>query len=162
MISWAKIKGRILEETYRILKVDQYGAKTADDASPFGVDANPIDGMTAVFAESDTNGNAVIIGYIDKNKLAEIGELRLYSLSGEDALAAYLWLKADGKIHFNADTNFLVHYNELKQLLEQMENQINTELGKIQIAIAALGGNYPKTNVMTTKDGIKCDDLLCK
>lgn len=162
MISWAKIQESFLEKTFRIFKVTQYGVKTADSCEPFGDDSNPLKGMTAIFAESETNGNSVIIGYIDKNKLAEVGEKRLFSLKEDGSLAAFAWLKNNGDIYLNGDSDNLLKYKPFEQLFADLDQKINAELTKIQTGIIQGGGSYTPTFLNTNTAPVKTPDLFCK
>ena len=42
MISISKISNSFKQGKYRLFKVFQFGAKTADECSPFGFDGNPL------------------------------------------------------------------------------------------------------------------------
>lgn len=155
MITFSKTDSSIIERAKRILKVFQFGAKTAKEASPYGFDSSPIKGMTAIYAETSNKSEAVVIGYINKNQLAEIGEARIYSTNEAGATMAYIFLKNTGDIHLNGDQYSGVRFEPLAQAVQGMDTAINTELNKISLAITGLGGTYTaiplNTNINTSK-----------
>lgn len=159
MITFSKFKEAFLEAGKRILKVEQFGVKTATEVSPFGVDANPLKDMTAIFAETSNISESVIVGYINKNQLANIGEVRLYSLDENNAVKSFIWLKNDGTIELNGNTYSSVRYEPLESGINAKDNLINTELGKIATAIASLGGTYTVAPVSTNIASAKNEDV---
>lgn len=142
MISISSISSYIIEEGYRIFKVIQYGTKTADECSPFGDDSNPVEGMDAIFCETEVGGEPIIIGYIQKERLAKPGEKRIYSLDEDGFPATDIFLKNDGTIEVGGSDDNFVSYRPLNQELESYASKLTSELTKIQTAITSLGGTY--------------------
>ena len=129
----------------RLLKLLRYGKSDVQNvyvASPYGVDSNPIKGMIAVYAESSVKGEPVVIGYINKNQLAEIGEHRIFSTDDQGNIQGFIWLKNDGQIQLNGTGDNLVRYSPLNQELQSFKDSIQTELTKIQTGIVGAGGAY--------------------
>lgn len=147
MNTFAKIKEVVLSGFKRTLKVEQFGVKTALESSPFGIDSSPIKDMTAIYSNTSNDAESVIIGYINNNQIAEQGETRLFSLDSSGNLKAFIHLKKDGVIELNGDSNFVVKYNELQNVLNTLATNINTENAKIAVAIGALGGSYVQTPI---------------
>lgn len=159
MITFSKFFEATIEQGKRILKVNQYGVKTADESAPFGVDSNPIKGMTAIYADTSNDSESVIIGYINENQIAQKGETRIFSLDENGNLKAFVWCKNNGEIHLNGNTSTAVKFEELKTAINNSDNLLNAELTKIQTAITALGGTYVKSNVTTNIDPSKSDKV---
>lgn len=89
--TYKDILGRI------VAKVLRFGKATIGiQVAPWGDDSNPIKGMIAVYAESTTQRQPVIIGYFNKNSLAGIGEKRIYSTDADGNIMGQVWLKNDG------------------------------------------------------------------
>lgn len=150
MLTFSKLDSSTLSNIgKRILKVLQFGAKTASECSPFGIDANPIKGMTAVYGDTSNNGDTVVLGYIQKNQLAQEGETRFFSLDSSGNLKAFIWLKNDGDIQLNGDQFSSVRFQPLKSGIDTKDSLINTELSKIATAIGTLGGTYVPANIST-------------
>jgi len=149
MITLAKIDSVIKESGKRILKVLQFGAKTASESAPFGIDSAPLKGMTAVYGNTSNNGDTVILGYIQKNQLAEPGETRFFSLDADGNLKSFIWLKNDGDIQLNGDDYSSVRFQPLQSGINTKDSLINAELAKIATAISSLGGTYVPGSIST-------------
>lgn len=160
MIYFSKFFESAVELGKRILKVQQFGAKSANEVAPFGIDANPIKGMTAIYAETSNNSETVVIGYINENQLANSGEIRLYSVDENKTLKSFIWLKNDNTIEFNGNSYSSVRFEPLKQGINNKDNLINIELAKIATAINAIvPGSYVPVNITTNIDSAKNEDL---
>ena len=159
MISISKISSSIIEKGYRTLKVLQFGPKTADECAPFGEDSNPLKGMSAIFAETSVEGEPVIIGYLNENQLAGVGEKRIYSLKEDGSVSSFIWLNNDGKIQLNGNVDNVVRYSKLEDAISLMDTSINAELAKIAQAILILGGSYIVKPIQTNISAAKIDDL---
>lgn len=146
----------------RIVKFFEFGAKTASECAPFGVDCNPIKGMTAIHSQSSNNGESVIIGYINTNQLADVGESRLFSVDDDGNLKAFIWNKKDGKLWLNGDTHTCVRFLPLQTGLNNQNTLINLELAKIATAIGLLGGSYTVAPVSTNITSAESVDVLLK
>lgn len=159
MITFSKFFESILDGGKRILKVNQYGPKTADESSPFGIDSNPIKGMTAIYADTSNSSESVVLGVINESQLADNGELRLYSMDSNKVVKSFIWIKKDGTIEFNGNTYSSVRFEPLKTGLNNQNTLINTELSKIASAIGLLGGVYVPSNILTNIDSAKNDTV---
>ena len=74
-----KVISTSLANTFRSVKVNgngNYDPRTADEVAPFGTDANPVAGMTALYCDTGNNAKRVIVGYINTQQLAGPGETR--------------------------------------------------------------------------------------
>lgn len=162
MISVSKISNTFKEGAYRILKVLQFGVKTADECSPFGYDGNPPEDMDAIFAETSANGEPIIIGYIQSQRLANVGESRLYALKQNGDLSTYIWLRENNTIEFGGNDENLVKYSKLKKELNLLEKNLNIELNKISAAIATAGGVYMATNIQINIEDSKTELIKIK
>lgn len=164
MITFAKFKSSVIEAGKRILKIEGLGgtAATATESMPFGFDGNPIADMIAIHSTTSNNSENVIIGYINKNQLAEVGESRMFSLDSNAALKAFVWCKSDGTIQLNGSDHFAVRFDPLKQSLDNQNTLINAELVKIQTAIGTLGGAYIPATVSTDIATSKSIDVKLK
>lgn len=115
----------------RVIKSLRYGrqdVRTASQASPFGVDSNPLRNMTAVFAPTEERGKSVIVGYLNRDMIAAKGELRLYSLNASGVLQTYVWLKANGELLLGGDAKHLARFEELKTGFDQLVTNFNAHV----------------------------------
>jgi hypothetical protein len=115
------LKGRII----KILKLGKSDVHTCLESMPFGIDANPLKGMSAIYAVTGSNGKKVIIGYLNRNQLAGVGELRLYSTDEGGKSKTYLWLKNDGVIEIGGNSDFMVRYSKLETAFNELQNKFN-------------------------------------
>lgn len=124
----SRVISTALEDTYRRIKALVLGKddiRTADAVAPYGVDSNPIKDMTAVYADTAGDGEAVIVGYINQDQLAEAGEVRLYSTDNDAGLKTYLWLKANGDILVGGDANHMTQFEGLQTAFNQLKQDFN-------------------------------------
>lgn len=142
MITLAKLASSIIENGKRILKLKQFGVKTAKEVAPFGFDSQAPEGWTAIYAETSNKEDAVVIGYVQKNALVEAGEARLYALGSNGELVGYVWSKKDGTTGINGFDHSAVRFGPLVTASNDQNVLIQTELAKIAIAIGLLGGSY--------------------
>lgn len=147
MITFSKIKEAVLNGAKRVLKVEQFGVKTASESMPFGIDSSPIKNMTAIYSNTSNDAESVVIGYINTNQIAQQGETRLFSLDANGSLKSFVHLKNDGTIEMNGDSDFLIKFNELQTILNTLAININTEHTAIASAIGLLGGSYVPTPI---------------
>ncbi len=159
MATIAKVDATQIEEGFRTIKVNQYGAKTADVVQPFGDDSNPIKNMVAVFTETDTDGNPIVIGYFNKDVVAAEGEKRLYSVDSSGNQKAFMWLKNDGQLQLNGSGDNAVRFTPLESELMSVIQKMNTELTKIQVAITSLRGSYSKADISADFSKSKVDNV---
>jgi hypothetical protein len=96
------------------------------ETSPFGIDSNPIKDMAAIYAETAKIGETVLIGYINKDQLAAIGETRLFSKDAAGLLKAYVWAKNDGILELNGNTDFAVKFSKLKEAFDELKDDVAT------------------------------------
>ena len=162
MITFSKLKSVAIEQGQRILKVMQYGPKTANECGPFGLDSSPLENYTAIYAETANAGESLIIGYIQKNQIAQQGEARLFSLDSNGLLKAEIFCKADGNIILNGGVNSSVRYEPLNTELQKLKSDINTELLKLQTAVTTLGGTYANAPLNLDLTTAKSDTIKIK
>lgn len=164
MMILVKILSSALDDLQRrIPKFKRFGnsdVQTSFESGPYGIDSSPIKDMVAVYSETGEKGKTVIVGYINKNQLADVGETRLFSTDAQGVLKSYAWLKNDGTIEFNGNENNLVRYTPLNSGLEAQKELINIELAKIAAAINAIVPlSYTPTPITIDISTSKVDEL---
>lgn len=128
----------------KILRMGKSDIQTSFDATPYGVDSNPIKDMISVHAETGEKGKTVIVGYINKNAIADVGELRLFSTDSLGAEKKYIWLKNDDTIEIGGNSDNMVRYSVL-------ETAFNTLLADLNSARAALSLPPSTANISGAK-----------
>jgi hypothetical protein len=96
--SFNDVKNRIV----KFLGFGKNDVQSQKEAAPYGTDSNPIKNMVAIYAQTANGSESVVIGYINKNQLADVGEHRTYSTDSDGNLKASIWLKKDGAIEIKA------------------------------------------------------------
>lgn len=125
MIRLVKVISSAITSKVRSVKFYWRGksdVRNSEDFSPFGIDGNPLKDMVAIAVQSGQDGKAFIIGYLNKNQLAEPGELRLFSLDASGVEKTYQWFKKDGTIEILGNTDNMVRYSELETAFNQLKD----------------------------------------
>jgi hypothetical protein len=94
--------------------------------SSFGIDSVPIKDLIAIQAKTQVSGESVVVGFILKDRVAEVGETRIYSTDENGVTQQYIHLKNDGTAEFGGTGDFLVRYNELKTGFDQLKSDFNS------------------------------------
>lgn len=134
-----------IEKGRQIVKVLRYGehdVQEAEQVAPFGIDSAPVKGMVAVFAETSVSGEPIVVGYMNEDALAQMGETRLFATNADGKLKTFIWLHNDGTMELGGKVDNAVRYMPLNQGLQNYNALIGTELAKIATAIGTLGGAY--------------------
>ena len=129
-------------------------------SSPFGVDSNPLKDMVALYAPTGEKGETTIIGYLNKNQLAGIGENRLFSLKENGDLATYIWMKNDETMEIGGDSDNMVRYAPLNSGVQQFKSDVNIELVKIAAVLNTIIPNsYPPPTLSIDISNSKIDEI---
>jgi len=127
MITFSIVKDIYIRKFRRILKIQQYGAKTADQVSSFGDDSAPIKDMIAIYAKTAEVGDDIILGYLNKNQVSQPGEKRIFSLKENGTVSFSVYLKKDGTCEIgDGATDNAVRYSALKTAFDELKNNFNT------------------------------------
>lgn len=150
-----KVLGARVADEMRLTKALRYGSDDVVEVpqiSPFGVDSVPINGLIAVYSETGDSGESVVIGYVCKNHVSEVGETRFYSTDEDGVEQTFIYLKKDGFICIGGDAKNMVRFQELKSGFDQMKGDFNDLVSAFNShthATAAVGPPVPPTPVPT-------------
>jgi hypothetical protein len=92
-----------------------------------------------------------MIGVLNKDRKAEVGELRIYCTDENGAFKFNIWLRADGTFLIGDSdtpedyTNFAVKYNEAKQELDKVKTTLNELIQKWNAFCASYVPGSPST-----------------
>lgn len=109
----------------KVLRMGKSDVQTSVEAMPYGIDSNPVKDMIAVWAETGEKGKTVIVGYLNKNQLADVGEFRTYSTDSTGELKFYIWQKNDGSCEIGGDVDNMVRYSKLEEAFNQLKEDFN-------------------------------------
>ena len=174
MNTYSKVNSSAFDKLkFRIIKILRLGGKdvqTAEEVSPFGIDSNPFKNLIAICAPTVEKGEPVIIGYLIPDKLAAVGETRLFSTDATGALKFHVWLKNNGTLELGGDTKHLARYEELKAGFDELKgdhNDLVTAFNAHMHATAAsgppspptLGAGIPASTSAASIDSSKIDEI---
>lgn len=110
----------------RFIKFTGWGkndVKNHAECMPYGLDSNPIKNTTAIYIQN-ASGQLVVIGYINVNQLADVGEFRCYSTDSDGNLKGQVWLKNDGSAQSTANCSPAVLGDKNKVALTDLYNAL--------------------------------------
>lgn len=140
-MNFVKVISTELDNLQRlVVKVLRFGrgdVQTSDQITPHGIDSNPVKDMIAVYAKTEQKGETVILGYLNRNMLAAVGELRLYSTNANGETQIYHWLKSDGTMELGGSSKHLARFEELKAGFDQLKDDLNDQKSKWNAFVAA-------------------------
>jgi hypothetical protein len=129
MINVTKTISTSIKNAVRFVKFLRMGKSDVQEcrqASPFGVDSAPISDMAAIYAKTGEVGKPVVIGYINKNQIADVGENRLFSTDSDGNVVFYIHMKNDGTAEIGGDSDNMVRYSELESAFNELRSDLNS------------------------------------
>lgn len=115
----------LIRRVAKFLRFGKSDIQTALQVAPHGIDSNPVNEMIALYAETGQKGKTVVVGYLNKNVLAEVGETRIFSTDSNGELQTFIWLKADGTMQIGGSTKNMVRFQELETGFNQLKTDFN-------------------------------------
>lgn len=125
---------------------------TTEVYSEWGDDSRPVKDTTALRVLTEADGDEAIIGYLLKNRKAEIGEKRLYCTDENAEVKFIVWLRKDGTVLIGDSdipaqyTNFAVKYNELLVEYNKTKAYVLALRTATQTALVAIDALIPGTS----------------
>lgn len=107
---------------------------TAEEVSSYGVDSRPIKGMVALYTTSEVDGAEVIVGYLNKNRIAELGESRMFSTDDSGIVKFNIWLRNSGELLMGTSSNpseynkHAVEHEALKTEFNKLKKTVNDHI----------------------------------
>jgi hypothetical protein len=130
----ANVLGSVIRGTKRIVQVSLFKkAREIPQALPYGVDSAPVREMVAVYANTADMGNSVIVGYVYKDAVAEVGSIRLYSENG------YVYLRANGNLELLGTADNAMRYAAFNSVIQSYLTTLNLA---ISTGVSSAGGAY--------------------
>jgi hypothetical protein len=93
--------------------------------APFGVDSHSVKDMVAVYGSTNELGKGVVIGYINKNAIAEIGGTRFYSTNANGAEQFYIYLRNTNNLELGGNVRHLARFEELEIAFNALKAEFN-------------------------------------
>jgi len=146
-----KLKRRLV----KVLRGGKSDVQRVKESMPSGWDSAPIKGMVAVYSENTQKAHPVILGYFNVNQISEPGEARIYSLSSQGEVKAFIMLRTDGSQEFNGTGNYLSKFNELKAGFDQLRTEFNTHIHTGNLGAPTTPPAVPSTASIDTSKALK-------
>lgn len=127
---------------------------TATIFNPPGEDSRPLPDDVFVYVDSDNIGEKVAVGFLDtkNDPISGDGEKRLYSRSAAGAVQAIIYIRADGVVEVNGNTDFAVSFTQLQVILTKLATDINANLTAIQTSLLSIPAPTPYVPVPIVVD----------
>lgn len=117
-----KVKRRVV----KILRFGRSDVQTAFEANSFGLDSNAPKNLIAIYGETNKKGKNVIVGYINIQQLAALGEFRIFSTNPTGvSIMTSIWLKNDGTMEIGGSLNHLTQFEGLLKAFNQLQAEFN-------------------------------------
>lgn len=129
MINIVKTISTRIANGRRLIKFLRMGLDDVQECSqigPFGFESNPVKSLIAVYMKTEQLGEPVIVGYINKSLLTDVGESRQYSTDSDGNVVFDLIMKNDGTAEFGGSTDNMVRFSELKLAFDQLKTDHNS------------------------------------
>ena len=149
-------KGRRAIKSLRLGKKD---IQTPVQAASFGSDANPPANLRAIYLRTGTKGDTVVVGFINVDQLAEVGENRQFSTDENGNLIFETRMRNDGTFEIGGSVDNLIRFAKLDTEMQALAASINTELAKIATGITGVGGAYVPGTITINISAAKIDEL---
>jgi len=160
-LSW--INSTSLKEGYRMIKssITKGLVNTTKVSHPFGFDSNPTENYMAIIAETQSNDEPVIVGYLNPRAIEALspGDSALYSTDANGNIIASIVMRNNGTAELLGTGDNAVRFAPLDSGLQDFKTGIQQELTKIQVAIAGVGGAYTPGTLTVDINGAKIDEI---
>lgn len=94
--------------------------------NPPGEDSTPLPEDDCIIIRREEIGQFVIVGFLVNNPITNPGEKLLYSRNNLGAKKAKIYMKNDGKIEINGNSDNLVTFADLKSAFDNFVNTYNS------------------------------------
>lgn len=118
----------VIQKGRRIVKVLCFGksdVRTAYEVAPYGTDSQAPKDTIAIYADTSNNGERIVVGYINKQQLAQVGEHRTFSTDQNGEMKFYIWQKNDGTCEIGGDADHMVRYSKLEEAFNELKQDFN-------------------------------------
>jgi len=114
-----------------------------------GDDSPPLPEDRVLIIKIDGSGKYAIAGTLVLSQGAEPGERKLYSRDNEGNLKSLIYLKNDGTMELNGNTDFAVRFTILESGFNQLKDDFNATLLHVHPVTTAPGSTGPPTPLIT-------------
>ena len=158
-----KVKSTRFKNLKLLVKFLRYGKSDVQECTqvtPYGFVSRAVEDTIAVYSKTAENGKPVIIGYVNKNDLVEVGEARMFSTDENGVEKFYILNKKDGHCEFGGVDDNMVRFKGLDKAFNELKSDFNNLVTKYNahthITTATIGASTapgvlaPTTSSSTT------------
>lgn len=143
-----KVNGTRTVDGYRLVKGIFLGpddVREIVEASPFGIDSNPVKGTIGVALDTSVADEPLMVGYVGQVRKADVGEIRIFSSdkSGVESFSAHL--KNDGTCSLGGEEDNMVRYSKLEKAFNDLKADFNALVSMFNSHVHASAPNGPPT-----------------
>lgn len=156
------ISTELVERGRRLIKVLRLGkqdVQTPIQAGPFGSDVNPPPGVRGIYVRTGTKGDTFLVGFINIDQVAEVGENRQFATDENGALIFEARMRNDGTYEIGGSADNLMRFTGLDTQMQKLSSDINAELVKIASGITTGGGVYTPAPIGIDISSAKIEEL---
>lgn len=128
MIRLGKVNQTVIEAGKRIVKTLRLGKSDVQkpiQSAPHGIDSNPVKNAVAIVADTGTDAEKIVIGYVLKDALADIGETHFFATDSDGAEVGRIKMRSDGTVEILGDSDNAVRFSELKTAFDELRTDFN-------------------------------------
>jgi hypothetical protein len=129
--------GTLGRRIIKFLGLGRSDVQTAPQAAPYGIDSNPTKNMVAIYSDLGNKGAKTVIGYLNVDSVADVGELRLFSTDSDSALQFVIHLRANGTCEIGGTTDNMVRYSKLEDAFNTLKDDLNNHIQNYNAFAAA-------------------------
>lgn len=152
--------GRLIVKIFRMGGQD---VQQVPEATPFGIDTAPPEGMVAIYARTGIKGEEVIVGYVQRDRIAAPGETRIFSVTDGGDISQFIHLRTDGTMEIGGTADYMVRFSELQKGFDQLKQDFNDLVNNYNLhthvlALSAGTGTAAPTVTQGTPSTASIDD----
>jgi len=134
-------KGR---RAIKVLRLGKQDIQTSLQAAPFGSDTNPPANLRAVYLRTGVKGDQVVVGFINLDQVAEVGENRQISTDPDGNLIFEARMRNDGTYEIGGSVDNLIRFAKMQAAFNELRGDLNALItaynSHIHITTATVGG----------------------
>jgi len=136
-----------IKEGFRIIKTKwaENITSTAKQSNPFGFDSNVPKEIVAVFADTSSKEEPVIVGYLYASALSDLntGDSAMYSTDSEGKIKSTVKLRNDGTAEILGTGDYMVRFNELEKEYNKTKAVLDSIISVLTPPINEPGNGAP-------------------
>lgn len=138
----------------KYLRLGKRDVQTSPLAASFGSDCNPAGNLRAIYVETGVKGETYLVGFINRDLVAEVGENRQFSTDEDGNLIFEARMRNDGTYEIGGSVDNLARYSKLEESFNELKSDFNDHVtdynGHIHPTTATVSTGSPGVLTPTT------------